>query len=117
MNIYKVTKGGRFDTNLASGGVKSLPPHHRQILESQVLAGDAEIIEYTLPEGTNEAIERAWRDSELAIADIELNKVQDGRGIGLVSDWRDYRNELRNWPEHAGFPNSSYRPTFKNTDD
>jgi len=62
------------------------------------------------------ALERQWRNTELAKADIELNKVQDGRGTGLVSDWRDYRNELRDWPEHEGFPDSAFRPTFINSE-
>ena len=56
------------------------------------------------------------RDAELNKADIELNKVQDGRGTGLVSDWRDYRNALRDWPEHESFPDSAFRPVFVNTD-
>lgn len=56
--------------------------------------------------------ERHWRDGELLRADIELSKVQDGRGDGLVSDWRQYRNMLRDWPEHKDFPSSSSRPQF-----
>ena len=53
--------------------------------------------------------ERAWRNKELARADIELNKAQDGGG-GVVSDWRDYRNALRNMPEHSDFPSNIARP-------
>lgn len=56
------------------------------------------------------AIERAWRDGELARADIELNKVQDGMGTGTVSAWREYRCLLRNWPENEFFPDSTKRP-------
>lgn len=56
------------------------------------------------------SIERAWRDSELYRADIELNKVQDGMGAGSVASWREYRCLLRDWPEHASFPDSSFRP-------
>lgn len=56
------------------------------------------------------AIERYWRDGELERADIELNKVQDGMGIGTVSVWREYRCALRNWPESEFFPDSSKRP-------
>ena len=63
-----------------------------------------------------EANERIWRDSELAFADIELNKVQDGRGTGLVSDWRDYRNLLRDWPEDENFPDQAFRPVINNND-
>lgn len=56
--------------------------------------------------------ERKWRNDELARADIELLKVQDGIGTGNVQDWRDYRNALRDWPEHPEFPNQDYRPKF-----
>jgi len=57
-----------------------------------------------------ESIERAWRDKELARADIELNKVQDGVGTGSVSAWREYRVALRNLPEHELFPSEQARP-------
>lgn len=50
---------------------------------------------------------RLWRDSELARADIELNKVQDGMGIGTVTQWRSYRVALRNWPSTDGWPEST----------
>lgn len=53
----------------------------------------------------NEA--RLWRDAELARADIELNKVQDGMGIGTVTQWRSYRVALRNWPTTDGWPEST----------
>lgn len=48
--------------------------------------------------------ERDWRNSELSRSDIELYKVQDGRGTGSVSEWREYRNELRDYPETDDFP-------------
>lgn len=48
---------------------------------------------------------RTWRDSELARADIQLLKVQDGAtGIGTQKAWREYRNALRGWPETENFP-------------
>lgn len=56
--------------------------------------------------------ERYWRNSELIRSDIELYKVQDAdsKSRGSVSDWRNYRKELRSWPENAQFPNKNYRP-------
>ena len=87
---------------------------YRQALE-EVEAGEAVIEPYTAPD-TRPQEERVWRNLELAKADIELNKVQDGRGTGLVSDWRDYRNALRDWPEHESFPDSVFRPTFINSE-
>lgn len=56
------------------------------------------------------SIERAWRDTELDRADIELNKVQDGMGTGTVGTWREYRCALRNWPESEFFPDPTKRP-------
>ena len=50
---------------------------------------------------------RLWRDAELTRADIELNKVQDGMGIGTVTQWRSYRVALRNWPTTDGWPDST----------
>jgi len=58
-------------------------------------------------------LERDWRNTELNLADTELSKVQDGRGKGLTSDWRDYRNSLRDWPAHPQFPDVIHRPSFK----
>ena len=56
-------------------------------------------------------IERVWRNGELARADIELNKVQDGVGHGTVTAWREYRCALRDWPENPSFPNVDQLPT------
>jgi len=57
--------------------------------------------------------ERWWRDSELALSDTELNKVQDSdkKAVGTVSQWREYRKALRDWPEHANFPKIEFRPS------
>ena len=50
---------------------------------------------------------RLWRDAELTRSDIELNKVQDGMGVGTVTQWRAYRVALRNWPTTDGWPDST----------
>jgi len=48
---------------------------------------------------------RLSRDAELARADIQLLKVQDGvTGIGTQKAWREYRNALREWPSTENFP-------------
>lgn len=54
--------------------------------------------------------ERSWRNGELDRADIELNKVQDGMGVGTVAAWREYRCALRDWPSNPNFPDSTKRP-------
>ena len=56
--------------------------------------------------------ERMWRDDELMVADIELNKLQDGVGVGTVTAWRAYRCALRDWPEHPKFPDKAFRPNI-----
>lgn len=49
--------------------------------------------------------EREWRNAELARADIQLLKVEDGaKGIGTQKAWREYRNALRDYPTSEGFP-------------
>jgi len=94
-----------------------IPKSHRNYFKAleEVEAGEATIEPYVAPD-TRPQEERQWRDQELAKADVELNKVQDGRGTGLVSDWRDYRNELRDWPAHPEFPEMHARPAFTNTE-
>jgi hypothetical protein len=48
---------------------------------------------------------REKRDSELARADIQLLRVQDGNTkIGTQKAWREYRNALREWPSTGNFP-------------
>ncbi len=56
--------------------------------------------------------ERLWRNLALVLADIELNKVQDGdkNAKGSVAGWRTYRKELREWPESDNFPSEAFRP-------
>ena len=50
--------------------------------------------------------ERQWRNAELARADIQLMKAEDGmKGIGTQKAWRAYRVELREWPASETFPN------------
>lgn len=52
-----------------------------------------------------EEAQRLWRNAELARADVQLNKVQDGvKGIGTVDAWRKYRMALRDWPASDTFP-------------
>jgi len=72
------------------------------------------VIEDVVISDENKAvIERAWRDSELVRADIELNKVQDSdrKAVSTVASWREYRKALRDWPESENFPNSRKRPS------
>lgn len=60
---------------------------------------------------TPEQLAREWRNAELARADIELYKAQDGdKTVGTIKSWRDYRVALRAWPQTEGFPSMDTRP-------
>lgn len=81
----------------------------RQVYEQWLAAGN-EPLPIDQPTGEEaEAIERAWRDSELTKADIEVNKASDS-AVTAEAAWRKYRVALRNWPQSAGFPEKSGRP-------
>lgn len=56
--------------------------------------------------------ERAWRNAELVLADIQLSKHDDADPavVATAEEWRVYRRALRAWPEHASFPDSTHRP-------
>lgn len=58
--------------------------------------------------------ERAWRDCELCIADIEINRSEDIAGSFNAADWRSYRELLRGWPSNVDFPDSTKRPSAPN---
>lgn len=48
---------------------------------------------------------RAWRDEQLLLADISINKIEDGETIeGSEIEWREYRKTLRAWPSTKSFP-------------
>lgn len=58
-----------------------------------------------------EVSERAWRNSELSRADIEMNKLVDsGAAEVTMSEWRKYRVALRDWPAMPDFPVANKRP-------
>ena len=59
-----------------------------------------------------EHAERLWRDQELTVADVELLKAEDGDPafVSTPAQWRQYRVDLRNWPQSPDFPDSTLRP-------
>jgi hypothetical protein len=99
-------------------GTMSVPndPANRHCADvlAWIAAGNVPEPEFSSDEiiASKAADERQWRDAEIARSDIELYKVQDGRGVGNVGQWRAYRNDLRDYPEQAGFPDSA-RPEFE----
>lgn len=99
---------------IKDGQVYAMPSSHYDNSDLYNL-GDEEVQTILNPVSKVMQEERIWRDAELQRADVELFKVQDGEGTGLVSDWRAYRCALRAYPEQADFPNG-VRPTFVNTD-
>ena len=56
--------------------------------------------------------ERTWRNGELVVADVELLKAEDAdpTAVGIPAEWRQYRVQLRSWPESPDFPDSTKRP-------
>lgn len=57
--------------------------------------------------------ERNWRDQQWHEADVGLMLAQDdnAKAVGTVQDWQDYKNALRDWPDHPSIsPESGLRP-------
>ena len=103
----------------------TVPDDSRQVTEDQYkefhqnsakgLVAEFDGIQFTFSLPLNNfdssSAERIWRDAELRMADIEINKIQDGSSKSSLKQWRAYRNALRSWPEHEKYPNSDYRPS------
>lgn len=63
------------------------------------------------------AIERTWRDGQLAATDGVVSRHRDELEDGSTTltpaqytELQAYRSALRNWPEAGGFPLSEHRP-------
>lgn len=82
------------------------PDYYPDLLEIQ--ENDPRYLAYI---DDKESQERQWRNAELIRADEELNKVQDAdpKAVGTVGQWREYRKNLRAYPESEGF-SSGVRP-------
>lgn len=63
-------------------------------------------------------LEAAWVREQLAIAseEMELCADLDPMAQGRISDWTEYRKELRAWKDHPSFPNINFRPSVLLTD-
>lgn len=48
------------------------------------------------------AIERVWRDAELILTDIDINKLEDNNNDSTLT--RQYRQTLRDYPQQGDFP-------------
>lgn len=78
-----------------------------------ISSGNAHSILYegsVLETEKNSDTERAWRNEQLSIADIEIFKAEDLAGSFNALDWRAYRKDLRNWPINVDFPDKTKRP-------
>lgn len=53
---------------------------------------------------TEEEVARCWRNGELSLADVIINKIEDFEIEGDSKAWRQYRVALRNWPATEDFP-------------
>lgn len=107
--MYKLIEGSGAVMHLTGG--MYIPDHsgnrHYQEYLAWIEAGNIPIPAYTEEEELESLSksERDWRNTELARADIQLLKVQDGMtGLGTQKAWREYRVALRDWPSHKNFP-------------
>jgi hypothetical protein len=50
--------------------------------------------------------EREWRDAQYENVVIGLDRISDNSpsAVGTISQWRDYREALRQYPQQADFP-------------
>jgi hypothetical protein len=50
--------------------------------------------------------ERTWRDAQYENVVIGLDRISDNSpsAAGTISQWRDYREALRQYPQQADFP-------------
>jgi len=90
-------------------------PYTKEEGDELISLGDAQSAPYEgsiLEFEKNSDSERIWRNDELLICDIEINKAEDLSGNFNALNWRAYRQELRDWPAHADFPDSSKHPTL-----
>ena len=112
MNYYKDTTTGEvyaYDDQQVEGGF---------VKKGLVAMIPAEVEEHKNPKLTLEqasTLERHWRNNELAKADIEINKAVDSANYSLEKSWRNYRQALRDWPEHPDFPDATKRPASPTT--
>ncbi|MCU7250327.1 phage tail assembly chaperone [Pseudomonas koreensis] len=64
------------------------------------------------------AVERAWRDAQLALTDPLVSRhrdeLEEGREISLTAEQyaglQAYRRQLRDWPQGEQFPLAEHRP-------
>lgn len=64
------------------------------------------------------AVERAWRDAQLALTDPLVSRHRDEVEEGVATtltpeqyaELQEYRRALRNWPEEGKFPLIDHRP-------
>ena len=63
-----------------------------------------------LSEEAKAANARDTRDAKLGLSDWMVIRASEG-GAAVTSDWATYRQDLRDVPEQAGFPNTITWPT------
>lgn len=112
MNYYKdavTNEVYAYDDQQVSGGI---------IKDGLVLMTPEEVEAHKNPNLTLEQasiLERQWRNTELANADIEINKAVDSANYAVEKSWRNYRLALRDWPENPDFPDATKRPARPTT--
>ena len=110
MKQYQETKDGSLTIDNMT-----IPATHGlyRIAKEEVAAGEATItpFDHVAADAAQAIAEaRAWRDGELAKADIEIYKLEDTGGD--TASYRAYRIALRDWPASQAFPDDASKPTI-----
>ena len=131
MIFFNAAKSGFYDSavhsSIPEGCVEVSAEDHRALMDGQsagmAIAADEYggpiLIERPLPSAeVLAAIERAWRDAQLALTDPLVSRHRDEAEAGgattltveQYTELQAYRQELRKWPQGAEFPLAEHRP-------
>ncbi|MDN3222760.1 phage tail assembly chaperone [Pseudomonas nunensis] len=115
---YQLTKDPDTVIRLPDGA--TVPLHHRFWDEYQQWLASGGVPLPAMLEGAPQAakVARNWRDQELAASQWLVDRDRDEQAAGtpmtLSSDeyheLLDYRQDLRDWPSMANFPNDFSKP-------
>lgn len=131
MIFFSASELGFYDSNIVDAipedGVEVSLEHRRAILDGQtagmVVAADESggpiLIDRPPPSADMQAaVERAWRDAQLALTDPLVSRHRDEAEEGgatsitpeQYTELQGYRRLLRDWPQGEQFPLIDHRP-------
>lgn len=131
MIFFSAIELGFYDSNIVDAipddGVEVSLEHHRAILDGQTagkaiaadeFGGPILIDRPPLSAEVQAAVERAWRDAQLALTDPLVSRHRDEAEEGgstsitpeQYTELQGYRRLLRDWPQGEQFPLVDHRP-------